>query len=160
MKLILGILLAGLVAVPAAAEPAHTTAVGKVQGTEAFLAVTYDGQQLRAYACDGSARRLPTVSAWFNAPWDGRSPITVISGGHTLRLDDPSTGRLDGRRFTLERGGALYEQTSGTSTQTSVVLPNGDIRGALVDQRPRRCRPVQVTLADGTTAIVTVCKSG
>ena len=42
---------------------------------------------------------------------------------------------------------------------TSIVLPNGDTRGVMVDPRPRKCRPVQVTLADGTTQIVTVCKS-
>jgi hypothetical protein len=35
-----------------------------------------------------------------------------------------------------------------------------EIVGAMVDPRPRRCRPVQVTLADGTTQIVTVCKTG
>lgn len=163
MKLLLGILLAGLVAVPAAtAKPARTAAVGTVQGTEAFLAVTYDGHRLRAYACDGSARRLPTISTWFDAPWDGRSAITVVSGDHTLRLEGSRTGRLDGHRFSLTRAtgpAGLHERKVRTSRVTSVVLPNGDTRGAMVDPRPRKCRPVQVTLADGTTQIVTVCTS-
>jgi hypothetical protein len=158
-KLILGILLAGLLAVPAAAKPSSTVAVGKVQGSEAFLAVIYDGHHVRAYACDGSARRLPTISAWFTAAWDGRSPITIVSGKHTLRLDGPRSGRLNGHRFTLRRAtgpAGLYER----SRETWVVLANGDIRGALIDPRPRKCRPVQVTLVDGTTQIVTVCKTG
>ncbi len=109
MKLLLGILLAGLVAAPAAAKPARTVAVGKVQRTEAFLAVRYDGHRLRAYACDGSARRLPTISTWFDAQWDGRSAITVVNGDHRLRLDGPRTGRLEGHRLswsTRDRAGA------------------------------------------------------
>jgi hypothetical protein len=159
MKLLLGILLAGLVAVPAAAKPAHTVAVGKVRGTEAFLAVTYDGHRVRAYACNGSARRPATMSTWFTAPWDGRSPITIVNGDHTLRLDGPRSGLLDGHRFALRRAtgpAGLYER----KRDTWVVLTNGDIRGAMVDPRPRKCRPVQVTLVDGTTQIVTVCKTG
>jgi hypothetical protein len=121
------VLIAAVAAGPAAAKPSRTVAVGKVQGTEAYLAVTYDGHRLRAHACNGSARRLPTVSAWFDAPWDGRSRITVVSGGHKLRLGGPAGGRLDGHRFKLAPGG-FYVQTSGTTTETSIVQPNGEIR--------------------------------
>jgi hypothetical protein len=132
-KLILAVVITALAAAGSAvAKPSRTVAVGKVQGTEAFIAVTYDGHRLRAYACNGSARRLPTISAWFEAPWDGRSPITVAVGGHRLAMDGPTSGRLDGHRFELERAAGpagLYEQTSGTTTETSVVLDNGEIRG-------------------------------
>ena len=128
IKLTLAVLVTALAAAgTAAAKPSRTVTAGKVQGTEAYLAVTYDGHRLRAHACNGSARRLPTTSAWFGAPWDGRSPITVTGGGHTLRLDGPAGGRLDGQRFALEPGG-LYVQTSGTTTETSIVLRNGEIR--------------------------------
>jgi hypothetical protein len=132
MKLILGIVLAGLMVAPAVAKPAASTAVGKVRGTEAYLAVTYDGHRLRAYACDGSARRLPTISAWFEARWDGRSAITVADGEHTLRLDGRMSGRLDGQRFALTRAtgpAGFYEETTGTTTKRSVVLATGDVRG-------------------------------
>jgi hypothetical protein len=131
-KLILAVIVIALAAAgPAAAKPSRTVAVGKVQGTEAYLAVTYDGYHLRAYACEGSARRLPTLSAWFEAPWDGRSPMTVKAGGHTLRLDGLTSGRLEGQRVALEPAtgpGGLYEQTTGTTTETSIVLTNGEIR--------------------------------
>ena len=160
-KLTLALLIAGLAfAASATAKPSRTVAVGKVQGTEAYLAVTYDGHHLRAYACNGSARRLPTVSAWFEAPWDGRSPIAVTAGGHTLRLDGPLSGRLDGHRFTLHRAtgpGGLYEELSGTTTETSVVLDNGEIRGTFVPTRPPRCRVVLVTSSSGQQQSVTVC---
>ena len=159
-KLILAAAMAALtVAGSAAAKPSRTVAVGRVQGTEAYLAVTYDGRNLRAYACDGSARRLPTTSAWFEAPWDGRSPITVADRGHTLKLDGPLGGRLDGHRFTLDPAsgpGGLYEQTSGTTTETSVVLNNGEIRGTMVPTRPppRKCFPIRGT--NGESVIVCV----
>ena len=156
-----------VVAKPGAAE-APRTAVGKVQGTEAFVALTHDGGRLRAYACDGSARRLATISAWFEAPWDGRSRISVVSDGIELeiervRSDGRVVGRLDGRRFTLAPAtgpAGLYDRKVRTSRVTSIVLPNGDTRGVMIDPRPRKCRPVQVTLADGTTQVVTVCKVG
>jgi len=140
-KLILALVIVGLLAGSAAAKPSRTVAVGKVQGTEAYLAVTYDGHRLRAYACNGSARRLATISYWFEAPWDGRSPIAVTVDGHTLRMDGPLSGRLDGHRFTLERAAGpagLFERTSGTTTETSVVLNNGEIRGTMVPTWPPR----------------------
>jgi hypothetical protein len=112
-KLIFAVAIIAVAAASSAvAKPSRTVAVGKVQGTEAYLAVTYDGHRLRAYACDGSARRLPTTSAWFQAPWDGRSPMTVVSHGHTLKLDGPMSGRLDGLRFELERA-YLSQPTCG-----------------------------------------------
>ena len=159
-KLILAVVITALAAAGSAvAKPSRTVAVGKVQGTEAYLAVTYDGHRLRAYACNGSARRLPTISAWFEAPWDGRSPITVTVGGHTLQMDGPLSGRLDGYRFGLDRAsgpGGLYEQVSGTTTETSVVLNDGEIRGTMVSTR-KPCRFVLVTGPNGQQQWVSVC---
>ena len=131
-KLILALLISALAAGPAAAKPARDVAVGKVRGTEAYLAVTYDGHRLRAYACNGSARRLPTISSWFEARWDGRSPITV-DDLRIERVDEDGRigGQLDGRRFALAPAtgpAGLYEQTSGTTTERSIVLARGDIR--------------------------------
>jgi hypothetical protein len=157
-KLILAVLgTVALMAGPAVAKPSRTTAVGKVRGTEAYLAVTYDGVKLRAYACNGSARRLPTIAAWFEASWDGRSPITVVSGGVELRMTSRTGGTLDGHPFTLEAAtgpAGLYEQTSGTTTETSVVLANGEIRGTMVPLRPPPKRCFRVTTASGESVVV------
>jgi hypothetical protein len=155
-KLILAVVIAALAAGSAAAKPSRTVAVGKVRGTEVLLAVTYDGHRLRAYACNGSARRLPTISSWFEAAWDGRGPITVVSGGVELRMESATEGALDGHRFALEPAtgpAGLYERTSGTTVATSVVLPSGEIRGAMIPLRPpRKC--VAVTTSSGGTVIV------
>ena len=69
------------------------------------------------------------------------------------------TGSFVLRRATGKAG--LYDgaDTGRRLRATTVVLGNGRYRGAMVDPRPRKCRPVQVTLVDGTTQIVTVCKS-
>ena len=159
-KLILAVVITALAAAgTAVAKPSRTVAVSKVQGTEAYVAVTYDGHRLRAYACNGSARRLPTISTWFEAPWDGRSPIAVTAGGHTLRMDGPLSGRLDGHRFRLDRAsgpGGLYEQVSGTTTETSIVLNNGEIRGTMIPTR-KPCRFVLVTSSSGQQQWVQVC---
>jgi hypothetical protein len=159
-KLILAVVITALAAAGSAvAKPSRTVAVGTVPGTEAYLAVTYDGHRLRAYACNGSARRLPTISAWFEAPWDGRSPITVTVGGHALRMDGPLSGKLDGHPFRLDPAsgpGGLYEQVSGTTTETSVVLNNGEIRGTMVSTR-KPCRFVLITGPNGQQQWVSVC---
>ena len=137
-------LVTALIAVTFAAKPGAAevprTSVGKVQGTETFLAVTHDGRTLRAYACDGSGRRLATVSAWFLAPWDGRSGVSVVSGGIELEIERVEkhgriSGKLDGRRFTLARAtgpAGLFERNVRTSRVTSIVLRNGDTRGVMV----------------------------
>ena len=137
-----------------------------MRGTEAFLAVIYDGHRLHAYACDGSARRLPTISSWFEAPWDGRSAISVVNGGVELRIervheDGRISGRLDGRRFDAEPGdracGALRADRAARRRERSVVLASGDIRGAFIPLRPRKCRAVLVTSPGGTAQYVMVC---
>ena len=136
------------------------TFVGRVQGTEAYIALTYDGERLEAYACDGSARRPATISAWFESPWDGEATVTVVNGDSRLRarhVDGQISGRLDGRRFTAVRatGTAGYYERDG---RRSVVLADGSVRGTFVNPRPVKCRPVQTTLANGTTQVVTVCR--
>ena len=144
-------------AVPRSAE----TRVGRVRGTEAYIAVLYDGRRLRAYACDGSARRPPTVAEWFEAVWDSRAPVTMVSGGVRLRVErlDPDgriRGRLDGHRFTATpaTGPAGLDVRDGARW---IRLADGSVRGAMVSTRPRKCRFVQVTGPNGTVQWVSVC---
>jgi hypothetical protein len=61
------------------------------------------------------------------------------------------SGRLDGHRFALARAtgpAGLSEQTSGTTTETSIVLGNGEIRGTMAETRPRKCLAVLVSDLD------------
>jgi hypothetical protein len=147
--------------------------VGRVAGTRAYVAVAWDGHRVRAYVCDGADGRPAAIAQWFRARWDGRTPITLAARGIELRIDRVHaggrvTGRVRGFRgshgFTARPAtgpAGLYDGTGagGRARVTWIVLADRSMRGAMVDPRPRKCRPVQVTLADGTTQIVTVCKS-
>jgi hypothetical protein len=145
--------------------------VGPVDDSRAFVAVEADGSRVRAYVCDGTARRGASISQWFRGRWDRESVVTLRAGGRTLRLRPARDGRIAGRliqdgtsnTFTVApatgRAG-LYDIKRGKLHATWVMLADGRVRGAMADLRPRKCRPVQVTLADGTTEIVTVCKVG
>ena len=144
-------------AIPRAAE----TRVGRVQGTEAFIALRYDGRRLRAYACNGSARRPATISGWFEADWDGREPVTMVSDGLRLRVGSVHpggriSGRLDGHRFTADpaTGPAGLHEREG---RRSIVLADGSVRGTFVPTRPPKCRVVLVTMSNGTQQWVSVC---
>jgi hypothetical protein len=146
--------------------------VGPVDGTRAFASVEADGSRVRAYVCDGTSIRGASVSQWFHGRWDRRAPITLRAGGRALRLRPPGAGgQIDGRliqdgtsnTITLKptTGPAgLYKIRRGQLRATWIMLADRRVRGVMVDPRPRKCRPVQVTLVDGTTQIVTVCKAG
>jgi hypothetical protein len=116
----------------AAVVRAADTSVGRVQGTEAFIALRYDGRRLQAYAGDGSARRPATISGWFEAGWDGRGPVTMISDDLRLRVtrmhaDGRISGRLDGHRFTADPAtgpAGLFDRAG----RRSVVLADGSVR--------------------------------
>ena len=144
----------------AAIARAADSRVGRVQGTEAFIALRYDGLRLQAYACNGSARRPATISGWFEADWDGREPVTMVSEGLRLRVErlHPGgriSGRLDGHRFTADPAtgpAGLFERNG----RRSVVLADGSVRGAMIQTR-KPCRFVLVTGPNGGQQWVSVC---
>jgi hypothetical protein len=140
------------------------TSVGRVAGTRAFIAVSIEGGELRAYVCDGTARRPAGIAAWFKGRWDGRSPLTLTSGALELRIEAVSPdGRITGQlvifgtahAFTAEPASGpagLYDGRGRKARATWIVLANRARRGAMACPRPpkRRYRVVTVTLADGT----------
>jgi hypothetical protein len=139
--------------------------VGHVAGTRAYIATNFDGRRLRVYVCDGTRKRKATISQWFKARWDGRTPITLVRGGIELKLDPVHTdGRITGEltafsgphRFAVEppTGPAgLYDGEDDATRSTWIVRADGSVRGAMVCPRPprRRCRVVTVTMANGET---------
>jgi RTX calcium-binding nonapeptide repeat (4 copies) len=147
--------------------------VGRVRGTRAFIALSFDGERLRAYVCNGGGKRRPTVATWFKGRWDGRSPITLTADGLELRINEVhADGRVTGR-LRLEGGAhpfsvkpatrpaGLYDGTKGRGRNklraTRIVLARGGRRGAVVPTR-KICRAVLVTRADGTTFVERRCQ--
>lgn len=178
-RLLVAALAAGAMLVPsgsAAQVPIPDSKVGKVKGTGAYIAVAYDGRRVQVYVCNGTSTRGATISKWFRGAWDGESPLTLGRPGLELEIEDVrADGRVSGHLhwngkrhdFTVRpaTGAAgLYNRKKAEGRDrprgTWIFLSRRSYRGVMVDPRPRRCRPVQVTLADGTTAIVTVCKLG
>jgi hypothetical protein len=141
--------------------------VGKVRGSDAFVAFSLDRGRLRAYVCDGTLRSDPTIATWFHGHWDGRRGVTLVRGGHTLRIDGVDgegrvVGSIDAYTFKAAQAdmpaGLFHgrDRKSGIET-TWIVLPDGRKRGTFVPLRPPKCRVVLVTGADGTTRWVTTC---
>jgi hypothetical protein len=163
---------AGPPATPAAdrAEPLRlkavpTTQVGRVEGTRAYIAVSFDGHRVRVYVCDGTLKRPATIAQWFSARWEGRAPHRMVRNGIAVRLDPvASDGRISGEliafsgphSFTVappSGAAGLYDGRAGRARDTWIVQPDGSLRGAMVCQRRpvRKCRVVVVTTADGQT---------
>jgi hypothetical protein len=147
--------------------------VGRLDGTRAYIALSYDGKRLRVYACDGSGRRLATIAKWLTGRWDGRSPITLARDGITVhidRVDDAAriTGTLRAfsgpHRFTVEPAAGPAGLYDGIDRKrhvrmTWIVLADQSVRGNMVPTRPPRriCRYHTVVLADGTTQERVIC---
>jgi hypothetical protein len=143
--------------------------VGRVAGTRAYIAASYDGKRLRVYVCDGTRERKATISQWFKARWDGRTPLTLVRNGIELKLDPvDADGRITGEltafsgphAFAVEPASGPAGLYDGTDTRgrdsvrsTWIVLADGSIRGAMACPRPPRlrCRVVTVTLTNGQT---------
>jgi hypothetical protein len=143
--------------------------VGRVAGTRAYIAASYDGERLRVYVCDGTRRRKATISQWFKGHWDGRTPLTLVRNGIELKLDPiGADGRITGEMtaFSGPHGFAVEPVTGpaglydGTDVRgrdevrsTWIVLADGSVRGAMACPRPprRRCRVVVVTMTNGET---------
>jgi hypothetical protein len=166
MRLVILLLVAAAALVPSAEaatriplKPLPVTSVGRVDGTRAFVAVSFKDGRLRVYVCDGTLKRDPTISTWFRHRWDGRKAIRLRAGGHTLALDGRMTGRLDGHAFRLRAAGSragLFRGHAGRTQTTWIVLPGGAKRGTFVPTRPPRCKLIAVT-GSGGVQYVTVC---
>jgi hypothetical protein len=178
------VLLALALAVVAGCAPGETRStlveipgayVGRVQGTDTFIAVLPDAQtgQLKVYACDGQPGRDVTVDQWFTAAWDGTSPVTLSGGGHTVTVRPDGAGfagkfvAANGTAapFTVERAAAgsalvsLDERDPATGELLKgreLIMLGGEFRGAMVSTR-KPCRFVLVTGPNGQQQWVSVC---
>jgi hypothetical protein len=147
--------------------------VGTVDGTRAYIGLSFDGRRLRAYVCDGGNRRKATISQWFKSHWDGRSPLTLVRNGIELQIDAVHPdGRITGHltAFSGPHRFSAWPATGPTGLYdgvdrrkrlraTWIVLADRSFRGNMAPTRPPRrvCRFVTVALADGTTTERVAC---
>jgi hypothetical protein len=119
-----------------------TPYVGKVEGTDAYIAVVERGGEITAYICDGAATAL-----WFTGTQDGTTITATHPKGATLAAEQAGstlTGTvvLDGatHAFTAEEAeypAGLWQGIDDASVPLDeafrygwVVLPDGSQRGA------------------------------
>lgn len=147
-------------------KPLPATSVGRVDGTRAFVAVSFKDGRLRVYVCDGTLKRDPSISTWFRHAWDGRRAITLRAGGHTLELGAVGpgrrmAGRLDGHAFRVRSArspAGLFRGSGGGIRATWIVLPRRAKRGAMIPTR-KPCRFVLVSGPNGTQQWVQICNN-
>jgi hypothetical protein len=158
----------------AAEETGPETKVGRVEGTRAFIAMRIRDERVRVYVCNGTGKRLATISKWFTGRWDGRSATTLAHGRYELEIDEvvSDDGSVSGR--LLGPGGAhrwsvahatppegLYRRTRAEGARrprgTWIALSARSVRGAMVDPRPRKCRVVAVSGPGGQVDYRVVC---
>jgi hypothetical protein len=77
----------GMNAPPAAQRPPGAHFVGRVAGSEAFIAVVVEGRQVLAYVCDGTPDTSAMLWGWFDGELaEGRAEL-VSTNGHALGLE-------------------------------------------------------------------------
>jgi hypothetical protein len=158
---ILSVLLTACGGGATASEPLAAAWVGKVEGTEAFIAIASNGTELMAYVCDSQ-----TITQWFHAK-TGVDQLDLVAGtvdvsseGAKLQAQltqTTATGTVtlaDGQahKFTAakaEGDAGLYrlEETANNEQLLTgwVVLNDGQLRGMQVNLNTAALQP-QTTL--------------
>lgn len=132
------------------AAPRLETFVGRLDGTDAFVAVeTVDGREVRAYVCDGAA-----MIHWLDGSLTGdRVDAAARDGAGTLsatRRGDGFTGSVLGHSFTLTRAAfpaGLYRAADprGVIEGSWIVLADGSQRGSAVKDKQAAASSVSPT---------------
>ena len=159
-------------------EQVDGAAVGRVEGSDMFIAVLADHTNVRAYLCNGTVDE-GTLDLWFQGAWDGTGPITLRAAKLALPIErrgDDYTGQLhtaDGNRFAFtaaeprdEAAGLLKLERRGPDTGEIVdkhaisAGQRGHARRLCPDRHHLPLHQKVRVLADGTAQefYVQVCR--
>ncbi len=145
----LGLLPMVLVGCPPPLEKEHAgTYVGRLAGSDAFVAIVTNGRDVRAYVTDGAGDGRLAISEWFEGTiFQNEFSLFSLSGGVQLTADieaDTASGGvvLSGGTLLLfeavradgEAGLYLFENSVGSDFYQAgwIVLPGGDQRGSVL----------------------------
>ena len=158
-----------LVGCPPPLEQEHAGSyVGRLAGSDAFVAIVTNGTDVRAYVCDGAGDGQLTVSEWFKGTahqnefyltsLSGATEITAqieadkasggfVSGDGTLRMFEAT--RVDG-----DASFYLFKNFVGSEFYWAgwIVLPDGDQRGSLLLGTSRTAN-TSLNLSTGTATL-------
>jgi hypothetical protein len=135
------------------AAPAKGTFVGKVEGTNAYIALVSDGKRVAGYVCDGDKdKRKVTVSAWLAAARIKSTRAELVSrkgerfgfvafqgdrARGTVALDPHARREYAFRAELAKRRAGLYRGAKGKVGQPpfaeagNIVLADETFRGAI-----------------------------
>jgi hypothetical protein len=129
---------------PAAADAKASTFLGRVHGSDAYIAILKDGRKIGGYVCNNG-----TVSRWLEYTWlrDGRAPLIAGTTGERVGrvriADKDATGTIEvnghKRTFragrTREKDGGLHfavgKQPDRLLVAGWILLRDGTQRGAI-----------------------------
>ena len=118
--------------------------VGQVEGSNAFIGLVTNGEQVMAFYCDGTTEAAPVLWGWFNGELNGDAFDLTNEAGDRLSGAFESEGAsgtitlADGTALTFQSApvsqpSGLYrnvETTDGVETVSGwIVLTNGELRG-------------------------------
>jgi hypothetical protein len=159
-------------------EHVDGAAVGRVEGSEMFIAIITDGTSVRAYLCNGTVDE-GTLDLWFEGSWHGSGQATLRAAKLALTIERSGagyTGQLhtaDGKQLAFtaaeprdDAAGLLKLERQDPDTgeivdKHAIVLDNGDMRGTFAPVATT-CRYLKKTrvLTDGATQeyYIQVCR--
>jgi hypothetical protein len=86
-KCLMSLSLVFLLAACGGSDDADRTYVGQVAGTDAYIGIVENGDQMLAYVCDGNG-----ISRWFKGGYSQALASTLTSGGQTLVVQSTPLG--------------------------------------------------------------------
>jgi hypothetical protein len=118
--------------------------VGKVDGTDAYIAIASNGEEVMAYICDGK-----TITQWYRgqATTGGldlaagsaklQAQLTVDAANGSITLADGESFNFQATRAAGDAGLYRLEETVDDETWTAgwVVLNDGQLRGLRVSSK-------------------------
>jgi len=125
-------------------QPVTGSFAGRVEGSDAFIGLVRNGDQMMTYYCDGTAETTPVLWGWFRGELNGSAfDLTNENGDHLIGEfnADGASGTI-----TLAGGSALnflaepvsqpaglyrhQETVEGAEAVAGwIVLANGEVRG-------------------------------
>jgi hypothetical protein len=145
---------------PGSDDATAATFVGRVQGSDAYIAILKDGRKIGGYVCDSGS-----VSRWIEYSWlrDGRAPLRAGTTGKRLgrvriagrratgNIELPGGKRRFAARRIRERDGGLHfaigKQTNRLLVAGWILHPDGTQRGAVARVNMQTLRPLATTPA-------------
>lgn len=125
-------------------QPVTGSFAGQVEGSNAFIGLVTNGEQLLAFYCDGTTETAPILWGWFRGDLDSKAfDLTSENGDHltgefsangangTITLANGTTLAFQAEPVNEPAGLYRHKETvDGQGTISGwIVLANGELRG-------------------------------